>query len=1293
MYKQIKNRLKKTVLSLISIVSIMSTLTVNASALTGITSSVSYPEWKLTDPDTEEVDGTEGYLLVNDEPVFCVNYHETFRSGKTVTQGSFTDIGISEEKAKKLSLVAYYGTKVPGRTDRDWYAITQGLIWRVIHEDDSLKYVRTNITPNYASTQAAWNQIMADVDRYYVTPSFTNTTQTVDTDQSLTLEDSNGVLSDMVIADNGGLDVSIQNNSLIIKGNADASDETTITLKKNIPESETGTSIVYTAPDCQSVASFKVNNSLEAKLKVKINKFGKLELTKYNADQSATVPDTTYHITGPDNYDKTVKTDKDGKIYLDRLSLGDYTVTEVKAANGYLINVAQKTFTIKANETTHIEFSNEEPLGSLTLTKSIDTNQTNGLSGDANLKGITYGLFAKKDITNKAGTKTYYKKNELISKQVTDENGQIVWDNLYLGEYYIKELKTNDSLVLNETVIDVSIEYEGQNVSKVSVSKDTSDRVNMQKIQVFKSGEKDGISGFVKGLQGVQFTFKLRSEVDHVGWDNATTYAVITTDKNGKASTPYLPYGEYLVKETKTPEDYITAPDFTVSITDDYSEYEDVEQIKTVNINNRPFTSLVKLIKIDQDTGKTVTLNGASFKIKDNNGNYVTQKVAGQTIDTFTTNSKNQVTVLFGNKGEVTLPLALDAGTYTIEEIKVPDGFLELNEPVSFTITNQYDYDLDQDEEPILTVKIANAQPKGNIELTKTVKDWSADKTLVDRSDLSGIQFQLTAKKDIVSPVDGSVIFAKNAIVGKYNLNSDGTLKITDLPMGTGEAVYALKEIKTLDGLVLDDKEYTVTLTQKNTTEKVVTENVTIENTPTFYEFSKIDVTDGQELPGASMKLFDDKGVLVDEWISGNKPHSIQGLTVGKTYTLHEETAPNGYTLSSDISFTVKNSKEVQKVEMKDTMVTVSKVDMNDKTVGGVTLQIVSEKTKNIVDQWETIDYEITEEIKNSIEQTGSYAIAKSYTDDDGNTEFYQEYVTKQDNGLFKIEITQVSNEIEDTRVYYVNKDGNTVTAVNHLNMGETYILREIDTPDGQGYATAKEIKFTVQDENIELKMINKKVTVSKVDATSEKELEGALLTVKDEDGNIIDQWTSTATAHPVDGLTVGATYTLVEDLAPLGYATAEQISFTVSDDGIDQTVTMKDEITKVDISKVDATTEEEIEGAELQLIDKETGELIDSWTSTKEPHRIEGLAVGKAYILHESLAPLGYEIASDVEFKIEDTGEVQKVVMKDQPKITVVKTGDNSKMGLYIAAISMAGISILMMTKKSKKKDGEINE
>ena len=93
------------------------------------------------------------------------------------------------------------------------------------------------------------------------------------------------------------------------------------------------------------------------------------------------------------------------------------------------------------------------------------------------------------------------------------------------------------------------------------------EKVKKQKIQIFKSGYRNGISEVVKGLQGASFTFKLKSEVDHVGWDSAKVYDVITTDEDGWAITKDLPYGEYLVRETVTPKDFYTNPDFTVSIT------------------------------------------------------------------------------------------------------------------------------------------------------------------------------------------------------------------------------------------------------------------------------------------------------------------------------------------------------------------------------------------------------------------------------------------------------------------------------------------------------------------------------------------------------------------------------------------------------------------------------------------------------------------------------------------------------------------------------------------------------
>ena len=291
----------------------------------------------------------------------------------------------------------------------------------------------------------------------------------------------------------------------------------------------------------------------------------------------------------------------------------------------------------------------------------------------------------------------------------------------------------------------------------------------------------------------------------------------------------------------------------------------------------------------------------------------------------------------------------------------------------------------------------------------------------------------------------------------------------------------------------------------------------------------------------------------------------------------------------------------------------------------------------------------------------------------------------------------KVSVDISENGLYVTNELGE--IHIGNLPLGK-YELKEVQTLEGyvpNDTVYDIDLSYDHSDKNIytkEINIENEKTTteISKIDATNNQELEGAHLSLKDKNGNIIEEWISGKEAHIIRGLLAGEKYTLHEDLAPIGYATASDVTFTVNADGTPTKVTMKDEITKVDISKVDATNQKEIEGAKLTLTDKETGKVVESWTSKKEPHRIEGLEVGKVYILHEDLAPAGYEVASDVEFTIADTGEVQKVVMKDQPKTTVVKTGDNSQTGLYLAVMAMAGIAVLVISRKSKK-DGDMNE
>ena len=1024
--------------------------------------------------------------------------------------------------------------------------------------------------------------------------------------------------------------------------------------------------------------------------------FGSIEINKTNTNKDL-IDGAEFNLksTSYDGYNENV-TVKNGKIIVEDLLVGTYQLKELNAPDGYLLNTDTFTITVEKDKTTVQPVMDQEPTGKIELQKEIDTSKTNGLLGDANGKDVTFKLYAKEKIMNKAGTVKFYDKDEVVSTSKTDENGKITWDNLPLGKYYIQESKSNDSLVINDENINVSIDYEGQTVSKVSRNAKGTNRVNMQKIQVFKSGEKDGISGLVKGLQGAEFTFRLKSEVDHVGWDNATVYAVITTDSNGKANTPYLPYGKYIVRETKTPKDYITAPDFLVSVTDDYTEYKDVEQVKRININNRPFTSQLKIIKVDKETGKTVTLNSTSFKIKDAQGNYVTQKVAGKKYDTFTTNSKNVVTVKDTEEGTVTLPLQLDAGNYTIEEIKTPKGFLDLDNPIQFTITNTRDYDRDEDKDPILTIKVKNAQPKAEIKINKTITDLDTDKDLVDRSDLSKIQFELKAKDNIYSSIDGSLLFKKDQNIslkeskatllagkeikdGLFALSNDGHLQITNLPMSSTDASYYLQEVKTIDGCVLDSKKYDVTFKQTDTRTQLYTKAFNIENKTTHFEFNKTDITGDKEVAGATLTIKDDKGKVVDEWISNDKAHSIEGLIVGKTYTLTETIAAKDYVKATDIIFTVKNSSKLETVTMKDKQVSISKSTVGGSEVVGATMQIL-DQDGNIIDEWIS---EGKEHFANNLEEGKSYTLHEDLSPLGLNLANDIEFEVTYDKVNQKVKMIDTINEVSK-----VKEDGSL------LKDAELTVVSNKTKQIVDRWTTGQHVFDVTEDMQSQIKA-DKKAEGMYIDE-DDSTITYSISKNKDRDDYrlvfVKDGTTTYAnidlngdeTSHVIEGLIAGEEYFLRETKTPNGYATSKEQTFKVEENK-DISLTLIDEDIKVQISKQDITNKKEIEGAKLKVVDKD-GNDIDEWTSGKEPHMIKNLNVGESYTLIEETAPQGYKIAESIDFKIEDTGAIQHVVMYDEHLPVKVKTGDDNSYQYWIVSGLLSLAALLIIRFKVKR-------
>ena len=225
------------------------------------------------------------------------------------------------------------------------------------------------------------------------------------------------------------------------------------------------------------------------------------------------------------------------------------------------------------------------------------------------------------------------------------------------------------------------------------------------------------------------------------------------------------------------------------------------------------------------------------------------------------------------------------------------------------------------------------------------------------------------------------------------------------------------------------------------------------------------------------------------------------------------------------------------------------------------------------------------------------------------------------------------------------------------LVAGETYTLEETLVPDNSGYVPANAVQFTVEDDgevqHVFMQDDYTKVQISKTDIATGKEISGAKLKITDADGKIVAEWVTDGAPHYMERIPMG-TYTLTETMAPTeqGYV---RVTFEVGPTGDIQRVEMKDDFTKVEISKADMTDGRELPGAKLKITDA-SGNTIAEWETNGQPHRIERLKPGE-YTLTETAAPAGYLLSEEVHFTVQETGEIQKVTMYDAPAHALILT------------------------------------
>ena len=270
---------------------------------------------------------------------------------------------------------------------------------------------------------------------------------------------------------------------------------------------------------------------------------------------------------------------------------------------------------------------------------------------------------------------------------------------------------------------------------------------------------------------------------------------------------------------------------------------------------------------------------------------------------------------------------------------------------------------------------------------------------------------------------------------------------------------------------------------------------------------------------------------------------------------------------------------------------------------------------------------------------------------------------------ISKADIT-THEEVPGATLRVLDKDGNVVDewvsedtphymeAV--LVAGETYTLEETLVPDNSGYVPANAIQFTVEDngkvQHVIMQDDYTKVQISKTDIATGKEISGAKLKITDADGKTVTEWVTDGTPHYMERIPMG-TYTLTETMAPTeqGYVRAESVTFEVGPTGDIQRVEMKDDFTKVEISKADMTDGRELPGAKLKITDA-SGSTIAEWETNGQPHRIERLKPGE-YTLTETAAPAGYLLSEEVCFTVLETGKIQKVTMYDAPAHSLILT------------------------------------
>ena len=1095
---------------------------------------------------------------------------------------------------------------------------------------------------------------------------------------------------------------------------------------------------------------------------------------------------------------QTVTTGEDGSAAytVDLPIANSYYISETQAPYAYYRNssdVYSFTFNYLPQTTakatfTHT-FANDRTTAKIHIYKVDKETGKPVPQGDAKLEGAVYGLYARNDILHPDGRAgVIFHAGDLVATLTTDEGGNAEINNLYLGNYYVKEITPPEGYLPDEEEHDVVCDYEGDLVAEVERNTTSPEQVIKQPFQLIKVSD-NGDDTEAPVLSGAGFRAYLKSSLSvledgsydfdsakpvEIGSNGETT---LFTDAKGHIVTQPIPYGTYVVVETVTPHNMETVKPFEVRIVENHPTEPQVWRV----FIDREFTAKLRVVKKDADTKQTVLIPNTEFKIFSLDKNEYVKMVT-------TYPSKVTHTSFFTDEdGDLILPDVLKIGNYRIEEVAAPYGYVLNKNYVEVSVDSDTFYETDPDTyEAVITVEYEDEPVVGELTVEKKGEildgykgglfaDSEEKEFIYKEGSLAGAEFEVYAAEDIFTADmqkdengNRTKYYSKGDLVATLTTGKDGKAGLSGIPMGQ----YRVVETKAPYGYVLNGEEQLVTFVYVDDKTPVIYESVTytndrqkldmsvikkdaeedtpvagaefglyaaedIENAngeviieagtlletavsdengriafkkdypfaiyeakelaapkgyvsseevitfeteyqgqdetaaeysseflnePTTFVFTKEDIASGAELSGAVLTVIDKDGNVVDRWTSvADEAHVIKRLVAGETYTLREEFAPYGYLKAEEIQFTVEDTADIQSAVMKDEVPTGAIIINKDG-------EFVTDTTL-MKGHWYDFIFNYFKDSLAGVEFE-VYAAEDIVSPDGLDTIYYE----------------------ADELVATIVTDEKGYASIDSLPLGKYYL---VETKTLEGFVlddTPIEADLSYIDQetavvyagmNISNERQKVQITVVKKEAGTKEVLEGAVFglfakeDIVNRDGEVVVK-AGTEIERGVTGkdgkltfvsdLPLGKYY--VQELtAPKGYVKSDKVfDVDASYQGDDKEVIefeaeFENKPIKVQISKTDITGDNELEGAVLSVIDAD-GNLVEKWTSGKEPHMIEKLPAGK-YILREETAPFGYVIAQDIEFEVKETDEIQKVAMKDEAavgKIIISKKSEDGK-------------------------------